>query len=1166
MPAPIYGHLVCITLVLAGCASQDAHNNHGGANRPDERVKWTQPGEGPAAVSQPIVLAKAPDFGGEQSTGATTPSAPKNVSPNAPDQPPLPTPVPSVASPEKGVAPAVPSPAPQPVAPTPVATQPESGPVAVINNANPPNTVSVLLVGGLAVGIFALIGIPAAIYRASETFKARSRLAGYCLRIDGLMGAQSGLLKSQEENLISIAGDYLRDEKNLALQAISLDQLRRFAPGARFQPLDSVGVRNLLDLQSWTSASLQRLRGIGPDSAYKIMSAKTAITAELDRRPVRRPGIAGERANGLKLYAGLYVLFRQREKLHGQKEALGDKLTLLRASASFVNSRTGFVPWLLNSQNTGKVRDAIDEVLKVDAMISQKGPVLEVINTAEARLDEARAIARVAVGPAALAADVATNGELYQRELDGLLGIRGAGSSSPAKESRVPPKIYIPPEEPVSLQTRGDRSQTFGINRGGPIWYETAQSSGLSDRGPGAPEIRPKQCWVPAGRVVQVSGFSLSGGLIYLGRGLLAINRNSVEPALIDPALPVSRHGANCHERMLDYWPSYRTARPEARASYLQWHETGRSDPEADIGYVFLFFYGLERRALADPEADPSASLEIPTILEEVRRLRSIYSKHSSFERYSSTFLDYVEFITASRNLDVDLGSPPKNEQRFLSFALKKGLGFFARSGTPLPASWAFAWFYHDPRTRLPTPIERCHRQFETLFIHEYQRRFAQGIIVPSNKTRMSFNYRPASASFGRLLNETLDLPDVTVLSATYLKLNTVAQFCFEKLDAFGRFIGRNGVAESSVEAIVLQPPALWPNSVRQKFYLLTSDIHSSGAPHVIKLAELLGCFGDAAAISRSSFASLANGLGEIGFEMEPDVRISGSVPGVQDLVALYRVDAPGEAGAGYGLALLMLQLSSVVASADGTFSDSEVVVVARHIDDNKALSLWEKQRLRARLAIYRRVPPSLAGLKKVIEGLDSSARKGVVDMLFATIYANGSADPSEVKALEKIYSLFGIGSAELYTRLHALASYPEALRTTEGTTTTSAKLDMAKVEKLKIDSAEVTNRLKVIFSSSDDDAQERANRGPSKTPDVASASTLLGLDIDHSDLLTVLLSRPHWTRAEFLDLCSDKSLMPDGAIERINEAAFEKFDQPILDGDDPIEVASQLLEGKPTK
>ena len=40
----------------------------------------------------------------------------------------------------------------------------------------------------------------------------------------------------------------------------------------------------------------------------------------------------------------------------------------------------------------------------------------------------------------------------------------------------------------------------------------------------------------------------------------------------------------------MGYWPSYSSISPEARAAYLGWLSTGKSDPQADIGYVFLYF------------------------------------------------------------------------------------------------------------------------------------------------------------------------------------------------------------------------------------------------------------------------------------------------------------------------------------------------------------------------------------------------------------------------------------------------------------------------------------------------------------------------------------------------------------------------------------------------
>ena len=100
----------------------------------------------------------------------------------------------------------------------------------------------------------------------------------------------------------------------------------------------------------------------------------------------------------------------------------------------------------------------------------------------------------------------------------------------------------------------------------------------------------------------------------------------------------------------MGYWPSYDEITPEARAAYLQWLGTGRSHPSACIGYVFLFFYGIERRVLVDIANDPMLSWEIPPLRAEVQRLLSIYGGNDSFHRYATRFLGLLDVLTAAES------------------------------------------------------------------------------------------------------------------------------------------------------------------------------------------------------------------------------------------------------------------------------------------------------------------------------------------------------------------------------------------------------------------------------------------------------------------------------------------------------------------------------------
>ncbi len=77
------------------------------------------------------------------------------------------------------------------------------------------------------------------------------------------------------------------------------------------------------------------------------------------------------------------------------------------------------------------------------------------------------------------------------------------------------------------------------------------------------------------------------------------------------------------------------------RYIYLTWLASARDRLPPNDGYLFIYYYGLERRALAD-DADHKL------VFSEVQRLRSVYAKHdgerrgNSFMNYSSAFLWFL--------------------------------------------------------------------------------------------------------------------------------------------------------------------------------------------------------------------------------------------------------------------------------------------------------------------------------------------------------------------------------------------------------------------------------------------------------------------------------------------------------------------------------------------
>ena len=155
----------------------------------------------------------------------------------------------------------------------------------------------------------------------------------------------------------------------------------------------------------------------------------------------------------------------------------------------------------------------------------------------------------------------------------------------------------------------------------------------------GNSEVRPSgeaaAIWHGPGRPLTVNGHDLRDGMVYTGTA--AGHWGHFDDCVINPSLAISPRQAG----PLDYWPSYTRIGPEGRNAYLGWLSTGRKEPGIDIGYVFLFFYGLERRLILDspPEAEVSA------LLDELRRLRGLYGEHHSFDEASERLIDVASLM-----------------------------------------------------------------------------------------------------------------------------------------------------------------------------------------------------------------------------------------------------------------------------------------------------------------------------------------------------------------------------------------------------------------------------------------------------------------------------------------------------------------------------------------
>ena len=684
---------------------------------------------------------------------------------------------------------------------------------------------------------------------------------------------------------------------------------------------------------------------------------------------------------------------------------------------------------------------------------------------------------------------------------------------------------------------------------------------------PTAPKGFGAAIWVPAGQPVSVGGVTIPDGMVYVGTSL-ATPHGDIDPCLIDPSKSIARQGDNTESQM-GYWPSYSAVSSGARRAYLNWLADGRKDPEADVGYVFLFFYGLERRAILDAAKDETAEADWPIIAAELRRLLGIYGEKShSFRGYASGLLDWVSLASHPSKL-YEQPVPPLPRTYELPLYLRLALGQAAVDGVPVPAHLALAWARLDPNTYLRTPATRCVEQFERLFAQKYAELHGSGMVLPHNRTKLKLVYRAASAGFRGYEEIKLnfkDTPDVTVLTAPIRKLQEVVEAATKPLESFSRVVGKNPDATATLEALLELPAPLWPEGAQKALQNLKARMGDGMV--AMPFQDLLSALGAKTAFTKDKTVSLARTLESANVGFEPDVLSGVKAPKPDEKVVLFslppseqlsRVNGP------YLAAALTLQLASAVASSDGEFGIKEMGHLRETVLSWKHLTPSQTRRLLAHLRLLMQAPASLTALKKKFEPLDLQIKETIAAFMATVAQSDGEVSPTEVKLLEKVYKALGVDPKKVFSDVHAVAAGTKPTAATVAKVEASGfKLDPARIAALQKDTEKVSALLANIFTETDEPAAVAATEPVDAELEAEGAEApkgLMGLDEAHTALARMMLSRPEWSREELLDVAADLDLMLDGALEHINEAAFDTHGMALFEGDDPVTVNAEILE-----
>ncbi len=632
----------------------------------------------------------------------------------------------------------------------------------------------------------------------------------------------------------------------------------------------------------------------------------------------------------------------------------------------------------------------------------------------------------------------------------------------------------------------------------------------------------------------------------------------------------------------MPYWPSYEFMTPEARRAFLDWMKGGRKDLACGIGYVFIFFYGLEHRMFLENGG------ENPQVLvAEVKRLLSIYGGNNSFRGYATKFLTCVRLVAGAPisppQLSPDIGGTteiPLNIRLYLGAKLAKS--------DRIDADDALLWLMSLPEFRLRTPAHRCFERFISLWRVQFGASYPNGFKLAVSSTYLTIKYRAASGAFeAELLGAHSHYRDIAAEPQGFQALRLLAEQCTTELDSFSRLVGRYPDRQNSVEAAMLLPEPIRHAAVTAATHELRRflrELMGARSTATTQLRDVVIAGGFPIPQSDSLPQSIGDLLGQsfdmLDIAIEPDRRYGGGITHLEDHVVVFAAENGGAIDPTkptYQSMKNRVEVAALAAAADGEGTEEELRAIIGTIRADGDLTQIERLRLIAYAVTIFKSPPKRGRILRRLANTSETERKSIAAAATAIVGAHEQPDPGEVKFLEKLHRTLKLPAAQVYSDIHRAArqidgpvpvstesrvpgvKIPKVLPANIAVPWIPAsgiRTDRKRLEAVQRNTEVVSGILSRVFND-----EVETLETVSQVPLHPKSSVFDGLDIGHTELIKILETKGEISRPEFENRAKALHLLPAGAIERINDWSFDRFDEPLLEDGDNIVLIAHLRD-----
>ena len=604
----------------------------------------------------------------------------------------------------------------------------------------------------------------------------------------------------------------------------------------------------------------------------------------------------------------------------------------------------------------------------------------------------------------------------------------------------------------------------------------------------------------------------------------------------------------------LSYWPNYNQISKTQQGYFIKWLADGKPFIE-ELGYAYIYYYGLEYRALVEKQDQKEVLFEVIDLVNKFKRLRYGY--------------DLIAYLALSiKNFSLDemdkiLVFFKNNEQEYMyNPAYNSIVKNLTPSGQYQVKFSPYQFLNNNEYNNLSD------RKNELLSY--YFDKILEGLDEEEIYTTklQNYNYYMAMGYY----RTTNPISYEAIVPSTKLKRswNQARKIIKDEIKQSVKKFDSSANPLTEIEKLAYLPSKLRNNI---NYSSNNFDFGEKAISDVGTIAENLGFkIQDKATLRQSTL--IVDACEALGYEIEPNVNIDKKPYKKDTLVSIYKSQYPEKLSPiDYQIASLFTDIGYQIALEDKELLQVEIAYIENYIKKEFNLSPSERYRLQMRgeLLIHTKEINTSETVKKLIKMLDDTGKEIIAKYIISVAIADGIVKESELKILQKIFKQLDFSEDYLNLTLSELVNGAEEVVVIEKGTETKKKgskiptnieteekvelkLDTEKLEKIKINTSEIHNVLQEIFA---DEQTEVLKSEPIETVS-SEDEDKTEMESGLQSIINIIIKKGNWTRNELLNIIQNKGVMLSSAIDEINEWSEEEYGDFLVEEDNDVYIVNE--------